>query len=75
MRAFLELRLMFIGGQVPEGHCWMGGDNIPESIDSKVYGPVPLALIRGKILARVFWPPKWFKSPFVRVEFDDEPEE
>ncbi|KAL9129943.1 MAG: hypothetical protein Q9217_001745 [Psora testacea] len=39
--------------QVPEGHCWLLGDNLPESRDSRTYGPIPLALIKGKVLARV----------------------
>lgn len=41
--------------QVPEGHCWLMGDNLPESRDSRLYGPVPLALLKGKVVARV-WP-------------------
>ena len=43
--------------QVPEGHCWVLGDNLPESRDSRMYGPLPLALVQGKVLARV-WPPE-----------------
>ncbi|SLM38289.1 mitochondrial inner membrane protease subunit protein [Lasallia pustulata] len=39
--------------QVPEGHCWVIGDNLPESRDSRTYGPIPLALIKGKAIARV----------------------
>ena len=41
--------------QVPEGHCWLLGDNLPFSRDSRFYGAVPLALIKGKVIARV-WP-------------------
>ena len=40
--------------QVPEGHCWLLGDNLSESRDSRLYGPLPLALIKGKVIARVF---------------------
>ncbi|TGZ82955.1 LexA/Signal peptidase, partial [Ascodesmis nigricans] len=40
--------------QVPQGHVWTTGDNLPHSVDSRQYGPVPKALIRGKVLARVF---------------------
>ncbi|KAI9716234.1 MAG: hypothetical protein M1812_005459 [Candelaria pacifica] len=40
--------------QVPEGHCWLAGDNIPQSRDSRMYGPLPLALIKGKVIARVY---------------------
>lgn len=39
--------------QVPEGHCWVAGDNLPYSRDSRHFGPMPLALIRGKIIAKV----------------------
>lgn len=39
--------------QVPEGHCWMVGDNMSESTDSRLYGPVPLALIKGKVVAKI----------------------
>ena len=41
--------------QVPEGHVFVGGDNLPWSRDSRNYGPVPLGLVNGKIIARV-WP-------------------
>uniref|UniRef100_A0A060T5M9 ARAD1B13046p n=1 Tax=Blastobotrys adeninivorans TaxID=409370 RepID=A0A060T5M9_BLAAD len=36
---------------IPDGHCWVTGDNLHESIDSRTYGPLPLALIRGKVVA------------------------
>ena len=39
--------------QVPEGHCWLLGDNLPYSRDSRFYGPLPLALIDGKAIAKV----------------------
>jgi mitochondrial inner membrane protease subunit 1 len=44
---------------VPEGHIWISGDNIANSRDSSAFGPVPIALVRGKILARVRLPSKW----------------
>jgi inner membrane protease subunit 1 len=40
--------------QVPEGHCWVVGDNIPYSRDSRHFGPLPMGLVRGKVLAVVF---------------------
>ncbi len=41
---------------VPEGHVWLEGDNAAQSTDSREYGPVPMALVRGKVIARC-WPP------------------
>ncbi|KAI1824756.1 LexA/Signal peptidase [Xylaria intraflava] len=38
--------------QVPKGHCYIVGDNLPWSRDSRDFGPIPLALIRGKVIAR-----------------------
>ncbi|KAK1688004.1 peptidase S24/S26A/S26B/S26C [Colletotrichum godetiae] len=41
--------------QVPQGHCWVVGDNLEASRDSRLYGPVPLALIRGKAVNKPWW--------------------
>ena len=43
--------------QVPAGHVWLLGDNTDNSIDSRVYGPVPMALLQGKVRAALF--PEW----------------
>jgi signal peptidase I len=40
---------------VPTGHVWLEGDNPNNSADSRSYGPVPAALIQGRVLARI-WP-------------------
>jgi len=40
---------------VPKGHIWIGGDNAAESRDSRMYGPVPIALVHGRLYARI-WP-------------------
>ena len=55
--------------QVPEGHCWILGDNLAESRDSRTYGPLPLALIKGKVLARVLpWAGRgWLVNNLERV--------
>lgn len=34
--------------QVPQGHVWVEGDNLTWSRDSRTYGPVPMALIKGR---------------------------
>ncbi|CAK7265318.1 hypothetical protein SEPCBS119000_001451 [Sporothrix epigloea] len=38
--------------QVPQGHCFLVGDNLPASRDSRTFGPVPLGLVRGKVIAK-----------------------
>ncbi|KAK3351624.1 peptidase S24/S26A/S26B/S26C, partial [Neurospora tetraspora] len=52
------------GGTVPEGHCWVVGDNLTASRDSRTFGPVPLALIRGKVFAKIQsnWLPKLIRN-------------
>ncbi|KAI0470970.1 peptidase S24/S26A/S26B/S26C [Xylariaceae sp. FL0804] len=50
--------------QVPRGHVYVVGDNLPWSRDSRDFGPLPMALIRGKIVAHAElngWNPlRWF---------------
>ncbi|KXT12211.1 hypothetical protein AC579_3448 [Pseudocercospora musae] len=54
-----DLVLMYTPGQsdamlqVPEGHCWVVGDNLPHSRDSRHFGPLPLALISGKVISKI----------------------
>lgn len=38
---------------VPTGHVWISGDNAAYSRDSRLYGPLPMSLIRSKLVARV----------------------
>uniref|UniRef100_A0A4W5N872 Peptidase S26 domain-containing protein n=1 Tax=Hucho hucho TaxID=62062 RepID=A0A4W5N872_9TELE len=38
---------------VPKGHVWLEGDNLSNSADSRSYGPVPYALIRGRVCLKV----------------------
>ena len=40
---------------LPSGHCWLQGDNTPNSSDSRLYGPVPLAMLVGRVDYRL-WP-------------------
>lgn len=42
--------------KVPQGHVWLQGDNFGNSTDSRHYGPVPYALLRGRVFLKV-WPP------------------
>ncbi|CAM9260569.1 unnamed protein product [Choristocarpus tenellus] len=41
--------------KVPVGHVWIEGDNPNNSTDSRMYGPVPLALLQGRVVVKV-WP-------------------
>jgi inner membrane protease subunit 2 len=45
---------------VPQGKCWVEGDNPTFSDDSDAFGPVPLALIDSRVVA-VVWPPSQVK--------------
>ncbi len=49
--------------KIPPGHCWVTGDNLPYSSDSRSYGLVPLALIQGKCYGV-----SWFKKEGSRKE-------
>ncbi len=44
---------------VPDGHIWVEGDNSINSADSRNYGPVPSALVVGKVWFRI-WPLRGF---------------
>ncbi|KAH7915347.1 LexA/Signal peptidase [Hygrophoropsis aurantiaca] len=39
---------------IPKGHIWIAGDNSACSTDSRDYGPVSMALMRGKVAARIY---------------------
>ena len=43
---------------IPKNHVWLSGDNAHMSRDSRLYGPVSMALIKGKMVARVS---RWLK--------------
>ncbi|BHF64920.1 IMP1 inner mitochondrial membrane peptidase-like [Sparganum proliferum] len=44
---------------IPEEHIWLEGDNQNHSLDSRVYGPVPLSRLEYKVFCRL-WPPSSF---------------
>ncbi len=50
--------------KVPPGAVFVMGDNRPRSSDSRIFGPVPLDQIQGRVLL-VFWPPGSFSFPGV----------
>ncbi|KAL2500541.1 mitochondrial inner membrane protease subunit 2 [Forsythia ovata] len=41
---------------IPEGRCWVEGDNPACSMDSRSFGPIPLGLVCGRV-THVVWPP------------------
>ncbi|GLE03259.1 hypothetical protein PINS_up019185 [Pythium insidiosum] len=41
--------------RIPRGHVWLEGDNKHDSHDSRYYGPVPYALLQGRVVMRI-WP-------------------
>lgn len=40
---------------VPRGHVWLQGDNINNSTDSREFGALPMGLIIGRVVLRI-WP-------------------
>lgn len=56
---------------VPAGHIWLEGDNHRNSTDSRSYGAVPLALVRGRVVGRVWPPHKWGGLPSLARDEND----
>ncbi|KAJ7071312.1 signal peptidase I family protein [Mycena amicta] len=57
---------------IPPGHVWIVGDNAANSRDSRTFGPVPMGLIEGKLIARI-WPPSRFtifRNPTEYLAYD-----
>ena len=54
----LEMKQMMDGKTlvvIPEGCAWVEGDNPLHSVDSRHYGPIPMASIKGRVAYRI-WP-------------------
>jgi signal peptidase I len=47
--------------KVPQGDGWVMGDNRASSADSRSFGPVTVASIKG-VVTHVYWPPSAFRS-------------
>uniref|UniRef100_A0A2P2J7I6 Mitochondrial inner membrane protease subunit 2 n=1 Tax=Rhizophora mucronata TaxID=61149 RepID=A0A2P2J7I6_RHIMU len=43
--------------KIPQGHCWVEGDDPSFSMDSRSFGPIPLGLINGRV-THIVWPPR-----------------
>ena len=43
--------------RVPDGHCWLEGDNRGHSLDSNLLGPVAVGLVTARA-SHVVWPPR-----------------
>ncbi|MCO5564208.1 hypothetical protein L7F22_017866 [Adiantum nelumboides] len=61
--------------QIPKGRCWVEGDNGNVSLDSRTFGAVPLALVKGRVTHKI-WPPNRVGCverilPVGRVMLDD----
>jgi len=64
--------------QIPRGHCYVVGDNLEHSRDSRMFGPLPLNLIKGKVVCgfgRLFgwfpWPPVPLPETMVDAKEED----
>uniref|UniRef100_A0A8C4N375 Mitochondrial inner membrane protease subunit n=1 Tax=Eptatretus burgeri TaxID=7764 RepID=A0A8C4N375_EPTBU len=53
----MEGDIVCTNNKFPIGHVWLEGDNMEHSSDSRLYGPVPYALIRSRVVWKVsnFW--------------------
>ncbi|KAI3954049.1 hypothetical protein MKW98_017873 [Papaver atlanticum] len=43
--------------RIPDGHCWVEGDNSASTLDSRSFGPIPLGLLQGRA-THIVWPPR-----------------
>jgi len=59
--------------KIPEGHCWVEGDNWHNSVDSNKYGPISKGLIFG-VATHVIWPMHRWRGLEPEIPEDLEPE-
>ncbi|KAK2980231.1 hypothetical protein RJ640_018338 [Escallonia rubra] len=54
---------------IPEGHCWVVGDNSASSLDSRSFGPIPLGLVQGRA-THIVWPPQRMGKVDRKIELE-----
>ncbi|KAI3931395.1 hypothetical protein MKX01_040312 [Papaver californicum] len=42
---------------IPDGYCWVEGDNSASTLDSRSFGLIPLGLLQGRA-THIVWPPQ-----------------
>ncbi|XP_055920076.1 mitochondrial inner membrane protease subunit 2 [Eupeodes corollae] len=47
--------------RIPDGHCWIEGDHMGNSLDSNTFGPVSLGLMTARA-TYIVWPPSRWQS-------------
>ncbi|XP_015897191.2 uncharacterized protein LOC107430837 [Ziziphus jujuba] len=55
--------------RIPDGHCWVEGDNPSSSMDSNSFGPIPLGLVKGRV-THIVWPPQRIGAVEKRIPTD-----